>query len=119
MGRGGAHAIHQSWLSTVLTPPPPAHVLVFATEFHFNVSRRRVPAGVVVLQVVDIGQDDHDLAVRDASGRELARTGVVHAAGRAQLRLRLRPGVYHLFCTVADHAARGMDAVLVVRRRRA
>jgi hypothetical protein len=35
-----------------------------------------------------------------------------------QLRVRLRPGRYVLVCTLADHEARGMRAVLVVRARR-
>ena len=36
---------------------------------------------------------------------------------REILNLRLKPGVYRLACSLADHAARGMQATLRVRRR--
>jgi hypothetical protein len=35
---------------------------------------------------------------------------------RATLAVRLRPGVYRLWCSVGDHRSRGMRATLRVRR---
>jgi hypothetical protein len=97
--------------------PPPARLLAFASEFHIGASRSKAPAGVLVAQLKNNGQDDHDLAVRNARGRIVAATGVVRHGALGQLRVRLRPGRYVLVCTLADHEARGMRAVLVVRAR--
>jgi hypothetical protein len=94
---------------------PPARLLAFASEFHIGASRRSVPAGVLVAQLKNIGQDDHDLAVRNARGRIIASTGVVRHGALGQLRVRLQPGRYVLVCTLADHEALGMRTVLVVR----
>lgn len=98
--------------------PPPARLLAFASEFRLGTSRAKAPAGVLVAQLKNIGQDDHDLAVRNARGRIVASTGVVRHGALGQLRVRLRPGRYVLVCTLSDHEARGMRAVLVVRARK-
>jgi hypothetical protein len=93
-------------------------MLAFATEYRLGTSRAKAPAGVLVAQLQNNGQDDHDLAVRNAQGRIIARTAIVHHGGLGQLRVRLRPGRYQLVCTLADHEARGMRATLVVRARK-
>jgi hypothetical protein len=98
--------------------PPPVRLLAFASEFRIGASRSQAPAGVLVAQLKNNGQDDHDLAVRNARGHIVASTGVVRHGALGQLRVRLRPGRYVLVCTLADHEARGMRAVLVVRARR-
>ena len=103
---------HQSAL------PPPARLLAFASEFRLGTSRGKAPAGVLIAQLKNNGEDDHDLAVRNPRGRIIAKTGVVGHGALGQLRVRLRPGRYVLVCTIADHEARGMRAVLVVRARK-
>ena len=98
--------------------PPPARLLAFASEYHLGASRRSAPAGALVAELKNNGQDDHDLAVRNARGRIIASTGVVRHGALGRLRVRLRPGRYLLVCTLADHEALGMRAVLVVRARK-
>jgi hypothetical protein len=98
--------------------PPPARLLAFATEYRIGTSRAKAPAGLLVAQLQNNGQDDHDLAVRTARGQIVAKTKIVHHGGLGQLRVRLKPGRYQLVCTLADHEARGMRAVLVVRARK-
>jgi hypothetical protein len=98
--------------------PPPVRLLAFASEFRIGASRSQAPSGMLVAQLKNNGQDDHDLAVRNARGHIVASTGVVRHGALGQLRVRLRPGRYVLVCTLADHEARGMRAVLVVRARR-
>ncbi len=97
---------------------PPARLLAFASEFRLGASRHKAPAGVLVAQLKNNGQDDHDLAVRNARGSIVASTGVVVHGALGQLRVRLRPGRYVLVCTISDHEARGMRSVLVVRARK-
>ncbi|HET6691445.1 MAG TPA: hypothetical protein VFG74_11335 [Miltoncostaeaceae bacterium] len=96
-------------------PAPPARVLAFADEFHFNTSRAVVRAGRVILQVKNIGEDDHDLRIKGPNGVARAETGRVRPGGLRQIRIRLPRGRYTYLCTVADHAERGMTGTLVVR----
>ena len=98
--------------------PPPVRLLAFASEFHLGASRTSAPAGVLVAELKNNGEDDHDLAVRNPRGRIIATTGVVRHGALGRLRVRLRPGRYVLVCTLADHEALGMRAVLVVRARK-
>jgi hypothetical protein len=98
--------------------PPPARVLAFATEFRFGASRGVVPAGDLILQLKNIGQDDHDLVLYGPHGARRAATGVVHPKGLGTIRIRLPRGRYTFRCSVADHASRGMRGVLVAAPRR-
>jgi hypothetical protein len=119
-----ARQVRRDWdLVLVSTPhqsasPPPARLLAFASEFHLGASRSSAPAGVLVAELKNNGEDDHDLAVRNPRGRIIASTGVVRHGALGRLRVRLRPGRYVLVCTLADHEALGMRAVLVVRARK-
>ncbi|MFN8223861.1 MAG: hypothetical protein U0R50_11530 [Gaiellales bacterium] len=93
----------------------PARTQVSATEFHLTVSRLRVPAGPVIVELYNRGEDDHDLALRRVGpGAVTRRIGVVAPGKVGELTARLRPGTFRLWCTLADHRARGMRATLVV-----
>ena len=93
--------------------PAPARMLVFASEFRLNASRARIPAGRLVLQLRNIGEDDHDLVIRSRrDGRRVVASPEVHPGRGAEVRVRLRSGRYLLFCSVADHEARGMRVEL-------
>ena len=58
-----------------LAPAPPARVLTFADEFRFTTSRDAVPAGVLILQVKNIGEDEHDFRIRGPKGVAARRDG--------------------------------------------
>ena len=98
-----------------LAPALPARVLTFADEFRFNTSRDAVPAGMLILQVKNIGEDEHDFRIIGPRGTMRAETGVVKPGGLGQIRTRLAQGRYTYECTVADHAERGMTGSLLVR----
>ena len=96
-------------------PAPAARLLAFADEFRFNTSRDVVPAGRLILQVKNIGEDDHDLRIKGPNGVARAETGVVEPGDLGRISIRLAQGRYTYVCTVADHAERGMAGTLVVR----
>ncbi len=100
-----------------VVPAPPARVLTFADEFRFSTSRRAVPAGVLRLQLKNIGEDD--LRLVGPRGTARAETGVVDPGELGGFRVRLAKGRYTFYCTVADHAERGMAGTLLVTKRRA
>ena len=96
--------------------PAPARLQVSADEFTFALSRSSIRAGPVIVQLVDFGEDDHDLALRRIGGKRTYRTGVVRPGNTGELEARLQPGRYVLWCTLADHRSRGMRAAFVVKR---
>ncbi|WP_217923685.1 hypothetical protein [Miltoncostaea oceani] len=98
--------------------PPPARVLTFADEFRFTGTRRSVPAGPVLLQVKNIGEDDHDLRIVGPRGTARGETGVVGPGDLGRLKVRLTRGRYTFYCTVSDHRERGMGGTLLVTKRR-
>jgi plastocyanin len=93
----------------------PARMQVVAREFSLSLSRTRLPAGQAVIELANFGQDPHDLRLQRLGARHIAGTPVVAPGSRAELTVKLLPGRYSLWCSVADHRARGMRATIVVR----
>ena len=94
--------------------PPPARAQVSANEFTLTLSRSTIRHGSAIIELVNFGEDDHDLALRRVGGTRTYRIDVVHPGGRAELEARFRPGRFTLWCTLADHRGRGMHATLRV-----
>jgi plastocyanin len=110
------------------TPSAPAPAVVAALapvprlqattrEFSVQLSRPAIAAGSVILQLVNGGEDPHDLHVRPAAGGAdvlaVDRTdpfgGVTDASGT------LAAGSYTLYCSLPGHEAAGMHALLTVK----
>lgn len=99
---------------------PPARLLVQADEFRLQLSRVTLAPGRAIVQLATTGEDAHDLQLVKLDARG-------HAAGRprtipktlpgttAEWRGRLTRGRYKLFCSILDHEALGMRAVVRVR----
>ena len=105
----------------ILHPPPhpPARVQVVAQEFRYSLSRSTVRSGRVIVELVNRGQDTHDLDLRRIGGTHIFRFPSVQPGQVVDRELKLVPGRYVLWCAVADHKERGMRAVLrVVRPKR-
>jgi hypothetical protein len=97
--------------------PPPARTQVSADEFTLAVSRASFRAGPAIVELVNYGEDDHDLALRRIGGTRTYRIGVVHPGETGALETRLRAGRFVLWCTLAGHRTSGMQATLRVRPR--
>ena len=105
-------------VSASAAPRQPARLQVSADAFGLVLSRLKVPAGPAIVTLVNFGEDDHDLALRRvAVGARTWRFPVVQPGGFRERRLRVVEGRYRLWCTIADHRARGMRATLRVRPR--
>jgi hypothetical protein len=100
----------------VLLTLAPARVQVAADEFRYSLSRPSIKAGPAIVQLVNYGEDEHDLRLRRAGGTRTYRVGKIRPGGLAELEARLLPGRFTLWCSLADHRARGMSATLFVRR---
>lgn len=95
--------------------PPPARLQVSGDEFGLALSRASIRKGLAIIELVNYGEDDHDLALRRTGGTRTYRIGVVEPGQTGSLEARLRPGRFTLWCTLADHRSRGMRATLRVR----
>jgi nitrite reductase (NO-forming) len=88
----------------------PDSVEVELTEMTITPSQLEVAVGGSI-EVTNVGASPHDLAIVDT---DLA-TPMLDAGGAATLELGgLDAGTYTVICTVAGHAAAGMEATLVV-----
>ena len=98
----------------------PARVLVSADEWWFTPSRRAVERGPVLVQLMNLGEDAHDLVLRrvDRRGRP---TGAIRSlpetpAGElTEAETTLRRGRWLLYCSLPGHRRLGMRAALRVR----
>jgi plastocyanin len=96
-------------------PPSVPHVQVSAAEYYFTLSRTSVPAGEVILQFVNDGQDEHNLQIAEAeAGPLVGAFADTPSKGVGQLQLEMRSGSYTLFCSLHGHEAKGMKATLTV-----
>jgi hypothetical protein len=92
-------------------PPPPARLLVEATEFHFTLSRTTLRAGPAVIQLAIRGEDPHDLRI----ARVHLRIPETRPGEVGEWRGRLKRGRYKLYCSLPGHAKAGMRAYIRVR----
>jgi plastocyanin len=102
---------------THTTPAGPAHVQVTAEDseaFRFVLSRPSVPAGEVVIEFVNHGQDEHNLNVKPGEGEVEGSLPNTAPNAHPSLSLNLHAGSYTLFCSLPGHEAKGMKATLKV-----
>jgi uncharacterized cupredoxin-like copper-binding protein len=95
---------------------PPARLQVVAREFSLTLSRQRLKPGPAIVELVNFGEDAHDLRLHRIGGTRTYGIHAVQPGGYTRLRLRLVPGRYVLWCSIANHRALGMRASLLVRR---
>ncbi len=98
-------------------PAGPEHVQVIAEDgngYRFILSRASVPAGPVVIEFVNHGEDEHNLNVKPGEGPLEGALPDTTPKAHPSLSLDLRAGSYTLFCSLAGHEAKGMKATLTV-----
>jgi hypothetical protein len=97
---------------------PLSRVQVVALEFHYRLSRVKVPSGPVRIELANFGQDEHNLVLRKVGTSRLYSVPSALPGQREDVTLKLKPGLYVLKCTMADHAMLGMKARLRVLKPR-
>lgn len=95
-------------------PPSVPHVQVTAVEYSFTLSRATVPAGKVVFEFVNNGQDEHNLNIESGEGQIASSFPDAPSKGVRDQTVEMRPGTYTLFCSLPEHEKKGMKATLVV-----
>ena len=92
------------------------HLQVTEVEYRLMLSEAVVRAGPVSLQDIDAGMDPHDLRLRHGDSRSFIAEPLLSAGERLDAVVVLRPGVYHLWCSLPGHWKLGMHATLRVVR---
>jgi plastocyanin len=100
----------------VVAVPPPARVQIVAREFSLVPSRRTLKAGAAIVELANFGEDAHDLRFQRVGGTKVSGVPVQASGHVADVKVKLLPGTYRLWCSLADHRARGMRTTLVVQR---
>ncbi len=94
---------------------PPARVQVGAAEFSFTLSRPTIKAGTAIVELVNFGEDPHDLRLQRVGGKHVYAIGQTRPGDAVDKTFKLLPGRYQLWCSIADHRKLGMHATLVVK----
>ena len=95
---------------------PPTRLQATAKEFYFVLSARTVKQGPAIVELVNYGEDAHDLRLQRLGGGKVYRTKLLDPGKYQDLELTLLPGRYRLWCGVPTHASLGMKTTLVVKR---
>jgi hypothetical protein len=103
---------------TVVAVAAPARVQVTATEYSLTLSRTAVKAGPAIVELVNLGEDPHDLRIQRIGVRGAKAFGVrkLESQGVGDVERKLAAGRYRLWCSIGDDAARGMRATLRVTK---
>jgi hypothetical protein len=99
---------------TPAPPPLPSRTAVDLAEWRVSPAYRELAAGEVELNAANLGEDDHDLSIRDATDAKL-ETVALAPGQSASVRLTLAAGSYTLYCSLPGHEAAGMRAKVTVR----
>jgi uncharacterized cupredoxin-like copper-binding protein len=103
---------------TVVTPAPKTTttqasaaqtVKVTETEFKIALAGYKAKAGKFTFDVKNAGQLPHDLSIKGGP-----KTKLIQPGGTAQLVATLKPGKYHLYCSVPGHEQAGMKIDITV-----
>jgi hypothetical protein len=110
-----AAACLAGWTDGAAAPRYPARVQVVSQEFHLSPSRYVLKSGPAIVELYNLGEDDHDLVIqRVGSTQPVGRIEPLHSRTVADRELNLRPGKYVLWCSLADHRQLGMQTRLTV-----
>jgi plastocyanin len=94
---------------------PSGSIQVTMTEFKFDPSTITHPSGKIVFWLVNSGSTQHDMAIRDLSGKTIATSELVSAGDTQEFDVNgIAAGTYTFYCTQPGHEASGMKGTLTV-----
>src|SRR5579859_6938951 len=101
--------------STATSPAPSAAKgpKVRLVDFSLQPGTLSAATGTTI-EVVNAGKSPHNLWIRDASGKVLAKTSTIEPGQQATLRLDLPAGAYTDYCQEPGHESLGMKGTLTV-----
>ena len=114
-GPGATTPITTGTVPTTTIPTCPTAVGVSEWEYHTVPSRTSLCVGTITMELRNTGADPHNLEVRNVDTGTVVATWA-DAKPRAVVAkpVTLTAGTYRLYCTLPDHDALGMHAVITV-----
>jgi plastocyanin len=83
-------------------------------ELAYTTDQMTAKPGKVTIDFNNPQALDHNVALENSKGEEIARTELV-ADGSETTTADLKPGTYHYYCTVPGHREAGMEGTLTVK----
>lgn len=83
-------------------------------ELAYTSATETANAGKVTIDFKNPQALDHNVALENSKGEEIARTELI-ADGTETTTADLKPGTYHFYCTVPGHREAGMEGTLTVK----
>ena len=94
---------------------PSGSIQVTMTEFKFDPSTITHASGKIIFWLVNSGSTQHDLAIRDSTGKTLFQSELVSAGDTLEFDVNgIAAGSYIFFCTQPGHDQSGMHGTLTV-----
>jgi plastocyanin len=94
---------------TLMMPADPSGSTLFAS------TRATAGSGSLKVESKNVSSTGHDIALKDASGKELGGGKVVKGGGVSEFTASVKPGKYEYLCTVPGHEEGGMKGTLTVK----
>ena len=85
-------------------------VQVTETEFKISLAGYKATAGKFTFDVKNAGKIPHDLAIKGGP-----KTDLIQPGKSATLTVTLKPGSYHLYCSVPGHEQAGMKVDIALK----
>ena len=101
---------HTTTQAQTTTQEQAATVQVTETEFRIALKGYNASARKFTFEVKNAGKIAHDLAIRGGP-----KTALIQPGGTATLTATLKPGTYHLYCSVPGHEQAGMKVDSTVK----
>jgi plastocyanin len=94
---------------------PAGSIQVTMTEFKFDPSTITHASGNIVFWLVNSGSTQHDMAIRDSTGKTIDTSELVSAGDTQEFDVKdIAAGTYTFYCTQPGHEASGMKGTLTV-----
>jgi uncharacterized cupredoxin-like copper-binding protein len=93
---------------------PTLAVTVVAREFLYEPKDLVAKAGEITFTVKNMGSIEHDFLVETPAKKMLVQTTPFPAGKTVQVKARLTPGAYTVYCSIPGHREAGMQASLKV-----
>ena len=84
------------------------------TQIAYDTTELTSKPGKVTIDFENPAALEHDVAIEDESGKEIAATEII-AEGETSVEADLAAGTYTFFCTVPGHREAGMEGTLTVK----
>jgi plastocyanin len=107
------------------TPEPEANAVSITANDHTNPygyapSRKTVKAGELTVQLINVGEDEHNMDMQKVGPGNSPESPIVVAVSAASkgastpTTVDVEPGTYRMWCTLQGHAAKGMETTITV-----